>query len=280
MTPGEAGNGALPRDSRQIQEGAVPSEETSGRRHSQSRGKCDTKARGSSYKPRYTRAPGNAGERGTKGVIATSASPGSHATNCSAPGHPSRETGTHTRQPHATRGALRPPLQGCPGPRQASRLLFYLPPPMKSELGLCRASPSLLPTAAFLKCGEQPGHRVPTHSCPPVMFSKRPQIRGKGPSVPSETPLPLGKQRRDKRKGRTHVHTFCLILGNPASIPPIEFIRDCGFAVGRETHLPAPSSKEKGSSPSTSVLYSNYRSLFLLIDYRFFLFMAAVEETP
>lgn len=150
MTPGEAGNGALPRDSGQIQgEGAVPSEETSGRRHSQSRGKCDTKARGSSYKPRYTRAPGNAGERGTKGVIATSASPGSRATNCSAPGHPSRETGTHTRQPHATRGALRPPLQGCPGPRQASRLLFYLPPPMKSELGLCRASPSLLPTAAF-----------------------------------------------------------------------------------------------------------------------------------
>lgn len=220
-TPGEAGNGALPRDSGQSQgEGAVPSEETSGRRRSQSRGKCDTKARGSSYKPRYTRAPGNAGERGTKGVIATSASPGSRATNCSAPGHPSRETGTHTPQPHATRGALRPPLQGCPGPRQASRLLFFLPPRMKSELGLCRASPSLLPTAAFLKCGERPGHRVPTHShsCPPVMFPKRPQIRGKGPSVPSETPCPLENKGGIKERGERTSARF-LDLGKSSLHP-------------------------------------------------------------
>lgn len=159
-------------------------------------------------------------------------------------------------------GSTVAPPPGVPGPCHASCLLSFLPPPIKSELGLGRASPSLLPTAAFLKGGEQPRHRVRIHSCPPIMLPKWSQIWAKGPSVLSAPPLPLGKRRRGQRKGRTHVNTFCLISGNRACISPFAFIGDRGFAVGRKTHLPAPDSKETCSFPSTSVLYLNYRSLF------------------
>lgn len=133
----------------------------------------------------------NAGEWGTKGVIATSVPSCYRAVLLFIhQGAAGSKPGIHPRR-------LELPVGGVQAPAVHSCLPFLLPSPIKSELGLCQASRSLLPTAASLKGRETESGRsilthVPSYVSPVVSDLGRAAF----PCALENSPVPLKTKTR------------------------------------------------------------------------------------
>ena len=235
-------------------EDVVPRKETKGRGRRRNRDHSGAaQSRAVLHARRGPHAPGNAGEWGTKGVIATSARRPAPAAVLLV-----IHQGAARIQTWHSPGEAWAARRRGPGP--GSALLSPFPPSVPHKIW-ARSVPSLplLPTAASLKGRETIQTQHPDTLTSPVMSPQLFQVWVEQPSPAlSKTPLFLWKQRQDnnRRRGGKHINAFCLILRNQACYCSNSF-----GIVGYKAHLPVPNSEEERSFPSTSIFYLNYRSL-------------------